>query len=54
MELLVLKAKKSAALHNSGTLTVAGGTITTEEDNVFGLVNEGTAVIDGGNFYSGS
>ena len=45
-----LDSAKSAALHNSGDLTVTGGVITTKEDGVFGLVNEGTAVISGGKF----
>ena len=45
-----LDSAKSAALHNSGDLTVTGGVITTKEDGVFGLVNEGIAVISGGKF----
>ncbi len=52
----IFEARKAGgdAIHNSGELTFTNGTVKTTVDGAWGLVNEGTAVINGGTFDQGN
>ena len=44
---------KAAAIHNLGTITISGGEIKTGVEESWGLLNYGTATINGGTFSQG-